>query len=185
MKGIKRFRQAIKNQRDFGNGDFRLTYHDAEEIANEIEAELAQLVWAKGVPAPVDADGEVVPLDTTELYTDGGEMIRVSNIRFNGYSWLIGTVHKYGLYGLDELHLAQPDSWERLEKDVERCKNQECACAYFDHQPVNCAECQIAGEDCSTFIAGDIFRRAKALAGRKAKTFTPQPSPHGAKEAAE
>ena len=56
MKGIKRFRQAIKNQQDFGNGEFRLTYHDAKEIAAEIEEELSRLSWAQGVPAPVDAD---------------------------------------------------------------------------------------------------------------------------------
>lgn len=40
MKGIKRFRQAIKNQRDLGNGDLRLTYQDAEKLCCEIEEEL-------------------------------------------------------------------------------------------------------------------------------------------------
>lgn len=75
MKGIKRFRQAIKNQRDAGEGEFHLNYHDAKEIADEIDAELLEIcnsaereigryVWVHGVPAPVDADGEVVPLTT-------------------------------------------------------------------------------------------------------------------------
>ena len=37
--GVARLRQAIKNQRDAGEGEFHLTYHDAEEIAAEIEDE--------------------------------------------------------------------------------------------------------------------------------------------------
>lgn len=39
IKGIKRLRQAIKNQQDAGCGEFRLTYHDAKEIAAEIDDE--------------------------------------------------------------------------------------------------------------------------------------------------
>lgn len=74
MKGIKRFRQAIKNQRDAGEGEFHLNYHDAEEIAAEIEDEYG---WAAGVPVPRDADGEVVPLTTRLMYTNKGEIIRV------------------------------------------------------------------------------------------------------------
>lgn len=69
MKGIKRFRQAIKNQRDAGEGEFRLTYHDAEETAAEIEKEYG---WAAGVPAPRDAEGREIPLGTEVLYHDDG-----------------------------------------------------------------------------------------------------------------
>ena len=36
MKGIERFRQAIRNQRDAGEGEFCLIYHDAEKIAAKI-----------------------------------------------------------------------------------------------------------------------------------------------------
>ena len=49
MNGIKRFRQAIKNQQDFGDGEFHLTYQDAEDLASEIEKESG---WAAGIPAP-------------------------------------------------------------------------------------------------------------------------------------
>ena len=82
MKGIKRFRQAIKNQQDLGNGEFRLSYHDAEEIAAEIEDELARVSWAKDVPAPVDADGNVVPLTTKVMYDDDGDRLSVASFTF-------------------------------------------------------------------------------------------------------
>lgn len=48
MKGIKRFRQAIKNQRDAGEGEFHLTYHDADEIADDKEGE--PTMWLGGSP---------------------------------------------------------------------------------------------------------------------------------------
>lgn len=61
--GNKRFRQAIQNQRDLGEGEFRLAFADAEAICKECEDELSRLSRADGVPAPVDADGEELPDD--------------------------------------------------------------------------------------------------------------------------
>lgn len=39
---------------------------EARAVCDEVEDELARVSWSKGVPAPVDADGNVVPLDTKE-----------------------------------------------------------------------------------------------------------------------
>ena len=52
IKGIKRLRQAIKNQRDAGEGEFRLSFADVVAICDEIDAEFARLAWAAGVPVP-------------------------------------------------------------------------------------------------------------------------------------
>lgn len=103
--GVVRLHQAIMNQQDFGNSEFRLTYHDAEEIAAEIEEELSRLSWAEGVPAPVDADGEVVPLGTEKLYTDDGEMVRVESICHGARLWYVRRMHSDKTYRLDALHL--------------------------------------------------------------------------------
>ena len=118
--GVARLRQAIKNQQDLGNGDLRLTYHDAEEIAAEIEDELAQLAWAQGVPAPVDADGKVVPLTTEVMYDDDGEERKGSIYRSFIWSrerdrWYFGVIN--GSREVASLHLTRPDSWKRLEED--------------------------------------------------------------------
>lgn len=173
MKGIKRFRQAIKNQRDLGNGEFRLTYHDAEEIAAEIEDELAQLAWANGVPVPVDADGNVVPLTTKVMYTNRGQKIELRefyllhSVLSGGFVWRairhVGNSVKD--LKLDFLHLHRPDSWERLEEDAVKG-----VCDYFDHN--SCLKCpgfNHASHSCDKARAQDIVRRAKALADRDAK----------------
>ena len=163
MKGIKRFRQAIKNQRDLGNGDLRLTYHDAEELAAEIEDEYG---WAAGVPVPKDADGEVVPLTTRLMYTNKGEIIRVWDTCFDGHAWYVKGIDRDKLYLINKLHLAQPDSWKKLEEDVQKVSN-EGACGYFgakacdDSCPAKCTPVP-----CSAYAFKDVLRRAKALAGR-------------------
>lgn len=162
MKGIKRFRQAIENQQDFGNGEFRLTYHDAEEIATEIEGELESLSWAAGVPAPKDADGEVVPLTTVEMYGDDGRRLKVSMFRFNinpgATRWVAMCSNDNGGNGyadVSNLHLRRPDSWERLEEDV----NLGCR----DY----CERYRL--EECEYNVRAHMLERAKALAERGAK----------------
>lgn len=181
--GVARLRQAIKNQRDLGNGDFRLTYHDAEEIADEIEEELFEIcssaereigryAWVHGVPAPVDADGEVVPLGTEKLYTDDGEMVRVDSICHGARLWHVKRMHSDKTYWLDSLHLHCPDSWEKLEKDVSKAEDKDI-CGYFGfamNRPCS-AEClaRDAHDSCAVIAVRDVARRAKALAERDVK----------------
>lgn len=172
MKGIKRFRQAIKNQRDFGSGEFHLAYHDAEQIAAEIEDELAQLAWANGVPVPVDANGEVVPLTTKVMYDDGGREYKGSSYRSFIWSrergqWYFGIAG--GSREVASLHLRRPDSWERLEEDVEQFEDGGTACEYFGSELTSCNGCKSPcsiGDNCRNSVARDVLRRAKALAGR-------------------
>ena len=116
--GVRRLRQAITNQATCGSGQFELSIDSADKLCRECEDELARLSWAEGVPAPVDADGEVVPLDATELYTDKGEIVYVNSIRFNGITWFVGGENSYKLYWLNTLHRTEPDNWALLEKDV-------------------------------------------------------------------
>ena len=175
MKGIKRFRQAIMNQRDFGNGEFRLTYHDAEEIADEIEDEFG---WAHGIPAPVDADGNVVPLTTVVMYDKDGEEVRVSRFSLtndgfeqNRRVWNARVMTGF-IANLEDLHLHRPDSWEKLEKDVSKAAG-EGICGYFGfamNRPCS-EECPArdAYDSCAVAAVHDVARRAKALAERDAK----------------
>lgn len=154
--GVARLRRAIKNQRDLGNGDFRLTYHDAEEIADEIEEEYG---WAAGVPAPKDADGEVVPLGTEELYTDDGGMVRVDSICHGGRLWHVKRMHSDKTYWIDSLHLRRPDSWERLEEDAKLAPR-----AYLEKRGMNPEKTERVAS-----MMADLASRAKALAERDAK----------------
>lgn len=185
--GGARLRQAIKNQRDAGEGEFRLTYHDAEEIADEVDDELAwaedeltRFTWAEGVPTPRDADGEVVPLTTKVMYNAYGEECRIDGFRLSldpssSSTWLAG----YVVIGLDtgglvkNLHLRRPDSWEKLEEDINSIKDAACPCDYFNHPDCGmpCYSCpaHTDAEDCIAELARDVLRRARKLAERDAK----------------
>lgn len=146
--GVARLRQAIANQATCGSGKFELSIDSADRLCREIEDELARLAWAEDVPAPRDADGEVVPLDTTELYTDEVGMICVERITFNGWSWFVWS--SSGVYRLNTLHRTERDSWALLERDV-----------------ITLAKCKFLADPEGD--AKECTRRAKALAERDAK----------------
>ena len=182
--GVARLRQAIENQRDAGEACFTLPIGEAAAICDECEDELATLLWAKDVPTPKDAEGVLVPLDATELYTDEGEMVDVRRITFNGYSWHVWD--SGGVRRLDTLHCSEQDSREKLEKDVSKAEDKDI-CGYFGfamNRPCS-AECPArdAHGSCAVIAVRDVMRRAKALARHDAKALTPQSSPHEAKEA--
>lgn len=175
--GAARLRQAIKNQRDAGEGEFRLTYHDAEEIAAEIEGELARLAWAKDVPVPKDADGEVVPLATEVMYTDRGQKIELGefyllhSVPRGGSVWraIRHTDHGIKDFKLAFLHLRRPDSWEKLLEDLDRCADESVfgfACAYFDEDRGDCATCNPDGDTpCERAVILNIASRIRRLRG--------------------
>lgn len=169
-KGVARLRQAVENQWAAGEACFSLPIGEAAAICDECEDELSALSWAKGVPVPVDADGNVVPLDTEKMYTDDGEMVRVESICYGAHLWYVRRMYSDKTYWLDSLHLNCPDSWERLEEDVARCDDKLISCAYYNRVLGECDGCPSNGpEYCGSKIMHDILRRAKALAGRGAK----------------
>lgn len=167
--GVARLRQAITNQATCGSGQFELSIDSADKLCREIEAELESLSWAEGIPAPVDADGEVVPLTTKVMYDiDGGEH-KVNFYSFapeSGY-WTVNIDEQSdsATHVTEGFHLTRPDSWEQLEEDADKG-----VCDYFGHSLcLKCPGFNHAGHSCDRARAQDIVRRAKALAGRDAK----------------
>lgn len=120
--------------------------------------------WYDNVPAPVDAKGREVPLDTRELVYKGEtrDVLRIA------YSVAIGR-WVADLANTDEhpflTNCTLPDSWELLEEDAAKG-----VCGYFgmDNAPV-CKGCPVYEDKlscaCNTKMAQDIVRRAKAIAG--------------------
>ena len=119
--------------------------------------------WYDSIPAPTDANGREVPLDTRELVFDGE--------RRSVMCYLYGpTTRKWYVEfagGGERPHLSDctlPDSWERLEKDA-----ANDPCAYFGCGDGSiyskCPSCPAYGDDCGPAMAQDVVRRAKALAG--------------------
>lgn len=167
--GVRRLRQAITNQATCG-GQFELSIDSADKLCREIEDELSRVSWAKGVPAPVDADGEVVPLGTEKLYREDGGKCKVAYWAYypdekDGWTAVSDVMGTKRACIPKTLHLTPPDSWERLEEDAAKG-----ICDYFDHS--SCLKCpgfNHASHSCDKARAQDIVRRAKALAERDAK----------------
>ena len=169
--GVARLRQAIENQVAAGEACFSLTIGEVTAICDELEDELARFAWAESVPAPRDADGEVVPLDVMTFYTDEGEPLSCGSICFNGGWWYI-KVMSGKVEAVKKLHLAEPDSWEKLEKDISKAAGEDI-CGYFGfilNKPCS-AECPArdSHDSCAVVAVRDVMRRAKALAEHDAK----------------
>lgn len=60
-----------------------------------------------------------------------------------------------------------PDSWGRLEEDVQRVAKTDNICAYFEHANKSCygRPALSSPKLCEAVALGDAPRRAKALAG--------------------
>lgn len=120
--------------------------------------------WYDNVPAPVDANGREVPLDTRALVFDG-KVFGVGGLQYRNVecAWVADLVGFASKVPLDSCTL--PDSWERLEKD-----SRSGLCEYFGMGDAeDCKGCPACGDrlstGCSSVMARDIIRRAKALAG--------------------
>ena len=167
ITGSARLRRAIENQASAGEASFLLPIDKVLAICDEVEDELAQLVWAKGIPAPVDADGNVVPLTTKVMYTNRGQKIELGefymlySVLRDGFVWrsIRHIDHDIEDWKLDCLHLHRPDNWERLKEDVKKS-----TCEYFGHKGKPCLGCPAEKSlDCIDERAKDIISRAKAL----------------------
>lgn len=122
--------------------------------------------WYEGVPAPVDKDGNVVPLDVKKLYASDGSALDVELVGFDG-TWVV-EFDGDGLFPLDWFHLAPPDTWERVEADLMAMARADCACYYFGAgADLDCGECpaESCSESCFVEAARDVLRRCKAIAG--------------------
>lgn len=141
------------------------------------EGEATCPAWAEGIPAPMDADGNAVPLDTKTFYEANGEVLNVKRIEFDPFSGSWCLMVKKDSSGpntfyrsLQYVYLEKPtppDSWERLEEDVERLADCYDVCDYFKGTGRKAYDCDREdGFCCDLCVARDVFRRAKALAGK-------------------
>lgn len=186
--GVARLRAAINNQASAGEACFSLTMGEARALCAEIDDELLEIcgsaereivryAWAHGIPAPVDADGEAVPLTTRVMYTSSGKKVELTefyllhSVLSGGFVWraIRDTDNGVKDLKLDFLHLRRPDSWELLEKDVSKAEDKDI-CGYFGfamNGPCS-AECPArdAHDSCAVTAMRDVMRRAKALAER-------------------
>lgn len=125
------------------------------------------------IELPRDAEGREIPLNTETLYTDHGPIFRVEKFEYvRSMGWCIygyyedETVHFEAMPSI--LHLIQPDSWEKLEEDLDRCIEESDLCMYYNNQNPDCNKCTISGNEsrgCTSVALEDIKKRIRKLRG--------------------
>ena len=138
-------------------------------------SEDGSLSWAVGVPALVDADGEVVPL-TTEMMYYKNKMYRVLRISYSpsDNEWLVYTDTVTAPVGAFNLH--RSESFKELEEDLNRVitNNGEfstSSCAYANRRIRDaCDGCKLYNDSseviCTHKMFEDIVSRIHKLAAK-------------------
>lgn len=126
------------------------------------------------IELPKDADGREIPLDTVALYDDDCNVHSVRRFIYTtdfdlGDKWInswIAVVDDYKTAKTEQMHLTQPDSWEKLEEDLDRCVAKGTACMYFSKDGT-CQSCSISDTTtgCSPKVIEDIVSRIRKLRG--------------------
>lgn len=125
------------------------------------------------IELPKDTEGREIPLDTQVLYdSDGTEFFtdKFMYIRVTDEWWFFGhfgsstSTHQVVA---TRLHLTPPDSWEKLEADLNKCIETDDSCRYYSESGI-CAKCTRPdndGDGCTTVVFSDIKKRIRNLRG--------------------
>lgn len=119
------------------------------------------------VELPKDAEGREIPLDTECLYTCNGEKQDVISFMYYRRKdrWEIETdTH---IVNSIYLYITQPDSWKKLEEDLDKCIETDDTCQYYSESGI-CAKCTRPDNDdcgCTTVMFNDIKNRIRKLRG--------------------
>lgn len=116
------------------------------------------------VELPKDAEGREIPLDVEFLYNANGESVKPYSFtfrRYDGFCWemrLVGVQNS--VYDPKSFYLTTPDSWEKLEEDLDKCND---LCDYFEECPedMNGKSCP----ECKKLALKNIASRIRKLRG--------------------
>lgn len=127
------------------------------------------------IELPKDADGREIPLDTVALYDDDGNVYSIRRFIYtNDFDlndkWMNGwyvVTDDYKTAKSELMHLTKPDSWKKLEDDLDRCIEESNLCMYYN-QNLDCNNCTISGNEsrgCTSIALEDIKKRIRKLRG--------------------
>lgn len=130
------------------------------------------------VELPKDAEGREIPLDTELLYGKvSGEEYEVVCFIFRPSmrQWRVELKRRnnFRIYETERFTLSQPDSWEKLEEDLDRVvENKDSfystACAYMNKGAATCNDCRLHGHNtssCTVEMFKDVVSRIRKLMG--------------------
>lgn len=126
------------------------------------------------VEMPKDARGREIPLDTKVLYGNGGAARNIVYWVFTTDSdlekewrncWRAVTDAGRKL-DPELMYLTEPDSWEKLEEDLDRCIKADSLCAYSPSE--ECSTCVLPRGsqcNCDSLALKEIKERIRKLRG--------------------
>lgn len=125
------------------------------------------------IELPKDAEGREIPLDTDALYDKNGERLPIYEWEYfpklTHSKWKVRLL--FDVSGVrhfpDEYLLTPPDSWEKLEEDLDMCIEADDPCRYYCTDGIckNCTRQDNDEDGCSTVIFSDINKRIRKLRG--------------------
>ena len=133
------------------------------------------MIAMANIELPKDADGREIPLDTVALYDDDGNVYSIRRFIYtNDFDlndkWMNSryvVTDDYKTAKSELMHLTKPDSWEKLEEDLDRCIEESNLCMYYN-QNLDCNNCTISGNEtrgCTSIAPEDIKKRIRKLRG--------------------
>lgn len=122
------------------------------------------------IELPRDANGQIIPLDTTMMYRDDRSQFHVTDFFYEAKPdrWFARSgsmcVETSRLY----LDAFEKDSLEKLAADIDRTLNHPdgLVCAYANRKKRECNGCKLSGHlSCLKAFTSDISSRVHRLAG--------------------
>lgn len=127
------------------------------------------------VELPKDAEGREIPLDTKVLYDEDGNEYEVHYCKHSvrqtipQHKWQV-VMTDCIMHDVSDLYLTPPDSWEKLEEDLNRASERRSVTSYrrYFNATNRCVNCPIHNDDgCSAHkdecAFGDILDRIRKL----------------------
>lgn len=122
------------------------------------------------IELPKDAEGREIPLDTKVLYDQDGNPREVARFAYtlsrDCDKWDVIFVNGYDRYA-SEMLLEPPDSWSKLEEDLDGCIEKDEVCCYYNKNK-DCRSCPISGNNpngCISEVFKDVKKRIRNLRG--------------------
>ena len=129
------------------------------------------------IELPKDAEGREIPRNTEVLYDINGKKVHITSFTYSFNvvglygQWKVFSFdisgEKDGMLPADSLYLTPPDSWEKLEEDLDKCIETDDTCRYYSESGI-CAKCTRPDNDgcgCTTVMFSDIKKRIRKLRG--------------------
>lgn len=124
------------------------------------------------IDLPKDAEGREIPFDTKVLYDRCGNEYEVSRYCCSVRQSIPERVWEAVVldtvtYYTSRLYLTPPDSWEKLEEDLDRCIEESNYCRYYSPNG-SCDTCTKPGSEtcgCTAAVFNDIKKRIHKLRG--------------------